>query len=88
MEEEKKKKLKDLLMRLKRVNTVYNAKKTTEEQRGRLLEASEKTILELVEMGYKREFVEGLIIGGKDFVESLGEVKEFKTEDWAEMIFF
>jgi len=88
MTEQQKEKLKDLLMRLKRVNSVYNAKKTTEDQRGRLLEASEKTILELVEMGYKREFVESLIIGGKDFVESLGEVKEFGTEEWAEMIFF
>ena len=85
MEEIKKEKLKDLLIRLKKVNGVY--KKATEEQKGRLLEASEKTIKDLLEFGFNRDFLIGLIIGGKDFLESLGNVKGLDANQSGELIF-
>jgi len=85
MEEKNKEKLKDLLIRLKKVNGVY--KKATEDQRGRLLEASEKTIQDLLEFGFNRDFLIGLIIGGKDFLEGLGNVEGLSAPQAAELIF-
>ncbi len=80
-----KERLKDLLIRLKRVNKVYL--KSNEEQRGKLLEALEPTFLSLIEeYSFKREFLEGLVIGGKDFLESLGPV-DLDTNQLTELIF-
>lgn len=85
MEEIKKERLKDLLIRLKKVNKVFN--KATEEQRGKLLEAIEPTIVELLEFGYKREFLESLVIGGEDFLNSLGETPDLNLYQQTELIF-
>jgi len=68
--DEKNEKIGNLLMRIKKINGVYNNKNTTEEQRGRLLELSKFIVDQLVDFGYDRVFVETLIIGGDDFVES------------------
>lgn len=85
MEEKSKEKLKDLLLRLKRVNNVFN--KSNELQKGKLLEAIEPTVQELMEYGYDRDYLIGLLIGGKDFLISLGNVEGLDTVQAAELIF-
>ena len=85
MTEQQKERLKDLLIRLKKVNKVFN--KATEEQRGKLLEAIEPTIVELLTFGYKREFLESLVIGGEDFLESLGPTPDLNMYQQTELIF-
>ncbi len=77
----------DLKM-LKKVHDVYLA--VDEERRGRLLLACEPIIQRLVGGGMERVFVESLIIGGKDFLDSLeegGVLGEMKAEDCGEIIF-
>lgn len=76
--------LKDLLLKLKRVSGVYP--KASEEQKEKLFNACSNIFDELVGYGYKREFLESLVIGGKDFLESLGEV-DLTTEQSAQLIF-
>ena len=85
MEQEKKKKLTTLLIRLKKINGVYL--KCNEEQRGRLIESSKKTIQELMEFGYREDFLMSLLVAGGDFVESLGELESLGTEELTEVIF-
>lgn len=69
-EEEKNNKIGNLLMRIKKINEVYNFENTTEEQRGSLLESSQFILDQLVEFGFDRVFLESLLIGGDDFVKS------------------
>lgn len=69
MEEEKKSRIAELLIRLKKLNKAYQL--ATEEQRGRLLSASEGLLSELVRLGYERVFVETLLICGKEFLDHL-----------------
>lgn len=57
------------LIRLKKLSRVYPL--CNEEQRGRLLSASEPLILELVRLGYERPFVETLLMCGKEFLDTL-----------------
>ena len=78
MKEEKMKKITDLLIRLKKISEVYRV--ATYEQQGRLLKNSQFIIDDLIGMGYKREFVETLLIGGKDFLESLFGEGDLFTE--------
>lgn len=59
----------ELLLRLKKINRTYQL--CNEEQRGRLLSASEGLINSLVAEGYERVFVETLLICGKDFLKTL-----------------
>lgn len=85
MEETKKDKLIELLIRLKRVHKVYC--KASEDTKGKLLEAIEPTIEELIDNGYTREFLETLIIGGKDFLESLEKVEGLDLWQSTQLIF-
>jgi hypothetical protein len=81
----KDKELCDLLIRLKKISQVYGI--ANEEQRGRLLELSEPLIEKLMAKGFERTFVETLLIGGKDFVDSLyGEGTEVATDYDAQII--
>lgn len=65
-----KKKISELLIRLHKVSKVY--KVANEEQRGRLLDSCKETFGKLNELtGMPLTFFETLVIGGKDFVESL-----------------
>lgn len=78
--------VRDLLISLKRVHTVYQ--KANEEQRGRLLAASEKLFSKLEAQGFERSFLETLVISGKDFIDSLyGEGGEEATENDGQIIF-
>lgn len=70
MEDEKKRqRVAELLLRLKKLNRAYQL--ATEEQRGRLLSASEGLFKELVAEGFERSFVETLLICGKEFLVTL-----------------
>lgn len=62
-------KKKELLLKLKRISQVYAV--ANEKQKERLMLASEGIVCALVEQGYDRDFVVGLLVGGKDFVDSL-----------------
>lgn len=75
--EEKQEKIGNLLLRLKKINKVYLV--ATEEQRGMLLENSQFILDELVEFGFDRVFIETLLVGGEDFVESF--FKEERDSD-------
>ena len=70
MEEEKRTKVMELLLRLKKLNRVYQLCET-EDQRGRLLSASVGLQKDLVAEGYEKSFVETLLICGKEFLETL-----------------
>jgi len=72
-EEEKNNKIGNLLMRIKKINEVYNFENTIEEQRGSLLESSQFILDQLVEFGYDRVVLESLLISGGDFVKSCQE---------------
>lgn len=85
METLEKQKLTDLLIRVKKVHKVYG--EATEEQRGRLLEAIGPTLDELTQFGYEKDFLIGLVIGGKDFLESLGPVEGLDSAQSTELIF-
>ena len=75
-----------LLISLKKISKVYGI--ANETQRGRLLELSEPLIRKLVDKGFERTFVETLLIGGKDFVDSLyGEGAEVASDYDAKIIF-
>lgn len=76
----------DLLIRLKKISDVY--KVANEQQRERLFAASQKTIEGLISLGFEREFVETLLIGGKDFLSSLYEDgSDVASEQDIELIF-
>jgi len=76
----------DLLMRLKKISDVYRV--ANEQQRERLFAASQKTIEGLIRLGFEREFVETLLIGGRDFLQSLYEGgSDVASEQDAELIF-
>ena len=68
--DERNDKIGKLLMRVKKINHVYNLENTTEEQRGSLLENSQFILDELVGFGYDRIVLESLLISGGDFVKS------------------
>ena len=68
-DKEKRTRVAELLLRLKKLNRTYQL--CNEEQRGRLLSASEKLLVDLVAEGYERSFVETLLICGKDFLVTL-----------------
>ena len=77
-----------LLLKLKKINKVYQV--CNEDQKGRLIEASQKLIGELVAVGFEYSFVEALLVSGKEFVDSLGsngEVKKIPALDLAPVIF-
>jgi hypothetical protein len=76
----------DLLMRLKKISDVYRV--ANEQQRERLFTASQKTIEGLISLGFEREFVETLLIGGKDFLQSLYEgSSDVASEQDVELMF-
>lgn len=76
----------DLLMRLKKISDVYRV--ANEQQKERLFTASQKTIEGLIRLGFEREFVETLLIGGRDFLQSLYEDgSDVASEQDAELIF-
>lgn len=76
----------DLLVRLKKISDVYRV--ANEQQRERLFAASQKTIEGLISLGFEREFVETLLIGGKDFLSSLYEdSSDVASEQDIELIF-
>lgn len=82
----KTKELRDLLIRLKKVHRVYVV--ATEDQKRRLFDASQHLIDQITSFGFDKTFVETLLIGGKDFLESLyGEGKEVASDYDAEIIF-
>ena len=73
MLEEKKEKIINLLMRIKKINHFYNLKNTTEEQRGSLLESSQFIFDQLIKFGYDQTVLESLLISGGDFVKNCQE---------------
>lgn len=90
MMETEKQKLVEALVKLKKVHDVYV--KATEEQRGRLLISCQFLIDRLVSFGYDRVFVETLLIGGKDFLDTWdatvsGTSLELDGVDAAQVIF-
>jgi len=81
-----KERVKELLLKLKKVNAVYGT--ANEGQKERLFNACVKVIVELVELtGEKQEFFEGLIIGGGDFLDSVMGKVEFGGDEAGEIIF-
>lgn len=74
--EKRKEKLINLLTKLKKINHFYQI--SDEERRGKLIENSQFIIDDLVGMGYERVFIETLLVGGKDFLDSF--YKENKEE--------
>lgn len=73
---------------LKKAHDVYQ--KVDEESRGKLLLACEPIIQRMVGSGMERTFVETLLMGGKDFLDSLekeGWINEAPLNDVAEVIF-
>lgn len=82
----KTKELCELLTRLKKVHTVYQI--ANEDQRGRLLDASQNLISQITSFGFDKTFVETLLVGGKDFLESLyTDPKQEASEFDCEIIF-
>jgi len=71
--DERNDKIGKLLMRVKKINEVYNFENTTEEQRGELLINSKFILDQLVEFGYDRVVLESLLISGGDFLKSCQE---------------
>lgn len=84
---ERKKEIVELLIRLKKIHDVYMV--ANEEQRGRLLDACQGSFDKLDNLtGMPRVFWETLVVGGKDFLESLyGANKEIASGYDAELIF-
>ena len=77
--------LRDILIRLKKISQIYRI--ANEGQRGRLLELSQPLMRKLEGFGYEKEFVESLLIGGKDFIESIyGTGEEVASEGDAQVI--
>jgi len=71
---------------LKKAHDAYRV--VDEEKRGRLLEACKPIINRLVDGGMDVVFVETLLIGGKDFLESLyGEGNEVAEDGDVSVIF-
>lgn len=90
MMETEKQKLVETLVKLKKVHDVYV--KATEDQRGRLLISCQFLIDRLTAFGYDRVFVETLLIGGKDFLDTWhgtvsGTSLELEGVDAAQVIF-
>ena len=61
----------ELLLKLKKVSLVYA--KANNEQRIRLFNACGDIFNKLVSFGMERSLVEALVVGGRDFVETLGD---------------
>jgi len=80
MEEEKRVRVMELLLRLKKLNRVYQLCET-EDQRGRLLSASQGLQDSLVAEGYERSLVETLLICGKEFLDTLYKKPEADTTE-------
>ena len=82
--------LKILFLKLKKINSVYAV--ASEEQKGKLLAASEKTFIELEELGVDKVFSESLVVSGKAFVDSLFDsrvdvISLLDGADYAEIVF-
>ena len=82
--------LKLLLLKLKKINSVYLV--ASEEQKGKLLAASENTFMELEELGVDKVFSESLVVSGKEFVDSLfasrvDVISLLDGADYAEIVF-
>lgn len=79
-------KLVDLLLRLKKIHRVYQV--ANEEQRGRLLALVEKgEVMDgLLKQGFTQDEVIGILIGGKDFIDSLGGVKHIDPLLFGELL--
>jgi len=83
---ENKKRIVELLLKLKKVNRVYGV--ASEGQKARLFEACGKLVRELVELtGEDQFFFEGLIIGGGEFLEGVMGRVELGGELAGEVIF-
>jgi hypothetical protein len=83
MDIQKREEMISFLIRLKKLNQLYS--RASEEQKGRLLEASEVVVKKLEGFGYGRNFLIGLIVGGSDFLRSLEEQRKFEGLDASEM---
>lgn len=80
------KELFELFLSFKKVHDIYE--KANEEQRGRLLTACAKLFNRGEKMGLDRVWMETLVIGGKDFIDSLyGDGTEVASEYDAQIIF-
>jgi hypothetical protein len=81
-----KEEIRDLLIRLKKINQVYAV--VDEKKKGRLLELSEPLIRKLMAMGFEEVFIRTLLIGGKDFLDSLyGNGEGIASEHDVKIIF-
>jgi len=78
-EQQKRERVADLLLKLKKMNRTYQV--CNEEQRGRLLSASEGLLNSLVAEGFERSFVETLLICGKEFLDTLYKKPEADTTE-------
>ena len=86
MKKEKRKEIFNVLTRIKKVSRVYQI--VNEEQRGRLLENCDFLIRKLIDVGYRKEFVVGLIVGGDGFADSLfSRERGFSVSETCELIF-
>lgn len=85
-EEKRNEKMVTLLTKLKKVHDFYQ--KANEETKAKLFDNCEFIFDELVELGMERVFVETLLIGGKDFIESFfKEERNLGTYGTAKVIF-
>ena len=69
-----KKELIEKLVKLKKLSQVYQL--CDEEQRGRLIAASQKLLGELETAGYDRAYLETLLVSGEEFISSLRGASE------------
>jgi glutaredoxin-related protein len=83
-----KKELVEQLLKLKKAHQIYQLC-SSEEQKEKLFKACQPLIKALVARGFEQVFVETLLIGGKDFLESLYGKRELEldTSDNARVIF-
>lgn len=65
--ETKKEKIQELLIRIKKINRLY--KRATNLQKEHIFDNSLFLVDELVDLGYHRDFVESLVLFGKEFLE-------------------
>ena len=72
-----KKELIEKLVKLKKLSVVYQL--CNEDQRGRLLDASQKILNELEAVGYDRAYLETLLVSGEEFINSLRGASEAQS---------
>lgn len=82
----KSEKERELFSQLRKLHDLYII--ATEEQKGKILSVGETLFKKLEGLGYDKVWVETLLIGGKDFLDSLyGEGEGMTSEHDIELIF-